>query len=213
MIGVLLDEAYERRSNPQNDFISRIVNAEVFDRPMTDDEIGNWMQGAALAGHETTMNASSNLVLDLATDPELQQRVRNDRSLIAHVVEESLRLRPPVQNFFRVTTKDVELHGTTIPAGARVMVIYAAANRDPVQFPEPAKLDPTRAFTKHLTFGWGIHRCAGAYLAQVELRVMADVLLDHPPFEIDGQVDFGHAAGGGTFMGLKALPIRFQTQP
>lgn len=209
MIEVLLVEADKRRAEPRDDFLSTIVRADVNGSPISRDELGNWLQGAALAGHETTMNAAGNLVLDLAVDADLQARVRADAGLIPELVEESLRLRPPVQNFARVLTQDTELHGRSLRKGDRIMVVYGAANRDPDRFPDPNRFDIDREFKHHLTFGWGIHRCAGAYLAQVELRILAQVMLDQPPFRLSGEPQFSHMAGGGTFMGPRSLPISF----
>jgi cytochrome P450 len=209
MIEVLLAEADKRRAEPRDDFLSTIVHADVNGRPIRRDELGNWLQGAALAGHETTMYAAGNLVLDLAVDADLQARVRADVGLIPELVEESLRMRPPVQNFARVLTRDTELHGRSLAEGDRIMVIYGAANRDPDRFPDPNRFDLDREFKNHLTFGWGIHRCAGAYLAQVELRVLAQIILEQPFFRLSGEPQFSHLAGGGTFMGLRSLPIVF----
>jgi DNA-binding Xre family transcriptional regulator len=102
MIEAMMAEVMQRRAEPRQDFVTRLVNATVMDRPISDDEIASFLLGAAITGHETTMNASTNPVYDLATDRELQDRARADRSLVPAIVEESL--RPPVQNFFRVTT-------------------------------------------------------------------------------------------------------------
>jgi len=209
MIEVLLGEADKRRDEPRDDFLTTIVHADINGRPITREELGNWLQGAALAGHETTMDAAGHLILDLAVDEELQARVRASPGLIPDLVEESLRLRPPVQNFARVLTRDATLHGQSLKQGERIMVVYGAANRDPKYFPNPNELDVDRKFKNHLTFGWGIHRCAGAYLAQIELRILAQAMLDQPRFALGGAPQFSHMAGGGTFMGLRNLPIVF----
>lgn len=209
MIEGLLAEADRRRAEPRDDFLTTIVHADVNGRPITEDELGNWLQGAALAGHETTMYAAGNLILDLAVHPKLQARVRADTGLVPELVEESLRLRPPVQNFARVLTRDTEFQGRSLKERDRIMVSYGAANRDPERFTDPNELDVDRKFKNHLTFGWGIHRCAGAYLAQVELRILAQVILEQPPFRLGGEPQFSHMAGGGTFMGLRSLPIVF----
>lgn len=210
MIEMLLDEAQKRKAEPRDDFLTTIANAEIDGRPITDEELGNWLQGASLAGHETTMNASGNMMLDLARDHELQERLRADRALIPEAVEESLRLRAPVQNFARKVTRDVEFKGKQFRTGDWVMVIYGAANRDPERFPEPNTHDVDREFKNHLTFGWGIHRCAGAHLAQVELRILTETMLDQPAFRLAGEPQFTHMAGGGTFMGLRSLPLTFE---
>ncbi len=209
MAGLLMGEAMKRLAEPRDDFLTHLVQAEIEGRPIAPDEVVNFLLGASIAGHETTMNAAGNLCYELAIDAALQERVRADRSLIAALVEETLRLRAPVQNFFRVVTRERELHGHTLRAGDRIMLVYGAGNLDPEAFPEPHTLRLDRGANRHLSFGWGIHRCAGAHLAQVELRCITDRLLDAAPFELAGEVQFGHMMSGGTFVGIRSLPIRF----
>jgi cytochrome P450 len=209
MAHLLMDEAMQRLAEPRDDFLTRLVAAEIDGRPIAPDEVVNFLLGAAIAGHETTMNAAGTLCYEVALDQALQARVRADRSLVPALIEETLRLRAPVQNFFRLVTRDHELHGHTLHAGDRIMLVFGAANHDPEVFPDPHSLSLDRENNRHLSFGWGIHRCAGANLAQVELRLIADRLLDAQPFELAGAAEFGHMANGGTFVGLRSLPIRF----
>jgi cytochrome P450 len=205
---VLLAEVDSRRGEDSADFMTTLANAEVFDRPITDEEVGNILVSVIIAGHETTMNASANLMLELAKDPALQARLRDEPEHVPQVVEESLRHRAPVHLFFRTLTQDVTLHGTKMKAGDKVAVLYASANRDPERFPEPDKFDVDREDVGHVTFGWGIHRCVGAPLAQAELRMLVLELLRHGEFELAGEV--GPAVlEGGHHMGFKSLPIRF----
>jgi cytochrome P450 len=208
MAEILMGEAMSRLAEPQDDFLTALVQTQIDGRPIEPGEVVSFLLGAAIAGHETTMNAAGNLCYELAIDVELQARVRDDRSLIPPLVEETLRLRAPVQNFFRIVTRDHELHGEKLRAGDRVMLIYGAANHDPSAFPNPNRLSLDRGANRHLSFGWGIHRCAGAHLAQVELRHLTEQLLDAAPFELDGDVVFGHMESGGTFLGMRSLPIR-----
>lgn len=140
--------------------------AEIDGRSIAPDEVVNFLLGAAIAGHETTMNAAGTLCYELARDQAIQERVRADRSLVPALVEETLRLRAPVQNFFRVVTRDHEFHGHTLRAGDRIMLVFGAANHDPEVFPDPHSLSLDRENNRHLSFGWGIHRCVGANLAQ-----------------------------------------------
>ena len=208
MAEILMGEAMSRPAEPQDDFLTALVQTQIDGRPIEPGEVVSFLLGAAIAGHETTMNAAGNLCYELAIDVELQARVRDDRSLIPPLVEETLRLRAPVQNFFRIVTRDHELHGEKLRAGDKVMLIYGAANHDPSAFPNPNRLSLDRGANRHLSFGWGIHRCAGAHLAQVELRHLTEQLLDAAPFELDGDVVFGHMESGGTFLGMRSLPIR-----
>ena len=206
---LMMGEAMRRLAEPQDDFLTALVQTQVNGQPIEPFDVVSFLLGAAIAGHETTMNGAGNLCYELAIDGNLQERVRADRTLVPALIEETLRLRAPVQNFFRVVTRDHDLHGQTLRAGDRVMLVYGAANHDPVAFPEPDHLSLDRGANRHLSFGWGIHRCPGAHLAQVELRHLAERLLDGPPFELAGDVVFGHMESGGTFLGIRSLPIRF----
>ncbi len=186
LITMLLSEVQDRRANPREDFLTTLGRAQVDGRAVTDEEIGNLLFGAVVAGHETTMNASTNLMLELARDPALQQRLREQPELIPEVVEECLRHRAPIHVFFRTVTRDTELGGRSLQAGDKVGVLYAAANRDPARFSEPDCFQPDRKDNAHLSFGWGIHRCVGSFLAQTELRLLTDALLRHGTLELDG---------------------------
>ena len=103
--------------------------------------------------------------------------MRNDPALIPRAIDETLRLESPVRAFTRVAVEDYEVDGTVIPAGDRVLVMYAAANRDERRYPDPDRFDVTRDAKDHVGFGHGVHRCAGSYLAELEmeslLRAMA----------------------------------------
>ena len=166
---LMMGEAMDRLADPRDDFLTALVQTQIDGRPIDPFEVVSFLLGAAIAGHETTMNAAGNVCYELATDQDLQARVRADRSLIPALVEESLRLRAPVQNFFRVVTRDHELHGQPLRTGERVMLIYGAANHDADAFADPDQLSLERGANRHLSFGWGVHRCPGAHLAQVEL--------------------------------------------
>ena len=209
MARLMMGEAMQRLDDPQDDFLTTLVQVQIAGRAIAPFEVASFLVGAAIAGHETTMNGAGNLCYELASDQALQSRVREDRSLIMALIHETLRLRAPVQNFFRTVTTEHELHGQTLRAGDRLMLIYGAANHDPAVFPDPTCLSLDRDANRHLSFGWGIHRCPGAYLAQVELRHIAEQMLDGPPFELAGDVMFGHMESGGTFLGIRSLPIRF----
>ena len=208
---LMMGEAMRRLAEPSDDFLTSLVQTQIDGRPIDPFEVVSFLLGAAIAGHETTMNGAGNLCYELAIDGDLQERVRADRTLVPAVIDETLRLRAPVQNFFRIVTRDHDLHGQTLRVGDRVMLVYGAANHDPTAFADPDRLSLDRGANRHLSFGWGIHRCPGAYLAQVELRHLTDQLLDGPPFELGGDVVFGHMESGGTFLGIRSLPIRFRT--
>ena len=205
---VLLKEVADRRGEESDDFMTTLANAEVFDRPITDEEVGNILVSVIIAGHETTMNASANLMLELAKDRDLQADLRANPDRIPHVIEESLRHRAPVHLFFRTLTRDIAVHGVEMKAGDKVAVLYASANRDAERFEDPDAFKPEREDVGHVSFGWGIHRCVGAPLAQAELRMLAGELLAQGDFELAGPV--GPAVlEGGHHMGFKSLPLRF----
>jgi cytochrome P450 len=134
-----------------------------------------------IGGHETTTNLLALMVFRLAERPELLEQVRADRRLIPAFVEESLRYDSPTQGMFRTTTRETEVGGVKIPAGAKVQLLYASANRDEDLWadPETFRLDRNdRDLRRHLGFGRGVHLCIGAPLARMEAAVMLSELLD-----------------------------------
>lgn len=124
-----------------------------------------------IAGNETTTNLIGNSVLALLDHPETLARVEKDPSLIPQVAEETVRYDGPVQGIFRQATQDVELSGATIPTGSLVFPLFASADRDERQFPDPDRFDITRNTNEHIAFGFGIHFCLGAPLARLEAKV------------------------------------------
>jgi cytochrome P450 len=173
----LLDLVAERRARPQEDLLSALAAAEVEGTTLTDDEIAALGGVLLSAGNVTTTRLLGSLFHLLASSTDLMQRLRDDRASIAPVVEEVLRLESPVQFPARVTTRDVELSGTTIPAGHFVMVGLGSANHDGVYSPDPDCLRPG-ARPPHLAFGYGIHFCAGAALAREEAAITLHEILD-----------------------------------
>jgi cytochrome P450 len=134
-----------------------------------------------VGGHETTTNLLALMVYRLAQDPALLEKVRADRSLIEAMVEESLRFDSPTQGMFRTSTRDTEIDGVEIPAGSKVELLYASANRDEEIWEDPDvfRIDRNaRDLRRHMSFGRGIHLCIGAPLARMEAAVMLSELLD-----------------------------------
>jgi len=173
----LLDE---RRRDPRDDIISDVANAEVDGQPLSSAEALSMLSQFLVAGNETTTKLLTNLAYHLATQPELQEQVRNDRSLVDNLVEEALRFEAPVQGLFRVATVDTNFHGTDVAAGDFVWIVYAAANRDPQVFGCPHEIDVARPnASEHLAFGHGEHFCIGARLARLEARVAVNAMLDN----------------------------------
>lgn len=177
----IAEHVERRRARPQDDLLSKLVEAEVDGERLTDAEVVNFGFVLLLTGHITTTMLLGNAVLCLDTFPEWRDRARADRSTIPAVIEESLRLLPPFAAVSRLTNEEVELGGQVIPANELLMVWIAAANRDENAFPRPDIFDPTRDPNNHLSFGRGVHFCMGAPLARLEGRIALNILLDRFP--------------------------------
>lgn len=188
--------------------IVELAATEIDGRQLHRDELQRMLTTFAVAGHETTLHAVGNLFYDLATNPGVQAQVREDPTVIPAVVEESLRLRAPGHGFGRSVTTATELGGVPIPAGDKVLLNFAAANRDPRRYERPQEFVPGRAERGHLAFGWGIHQCAGAPLARMEMQTLLEVLLELPEFRLDGEAVFS-GLEGGHHMGPRRLPVKF----
>jgi cytochrome P450 len=132
--------------------------------------------------------------------------VREDRSLLPKVIDETLRYEPTGHAVARYVMEDTELHGTTIPAGSAALLLVAAANRDPRRYADPDAFDIHREDIQHLTFGFGLHYCLGASLARLEGRVALDELLDRfPEWEVD--MAGAELAPTSTVRGWQRMPI------
>jgi cytochrome P450 len=121
---------------------------------------------------DTTILGTGHLLFQLARHPEQWELVRARPDLIPRAIEETLRFEAPVRAFTRVAVEDYGVDGTTIPAGDRVLVMFASANRDERRYADPDRFDVTRDARDHVGFGHGVHRCAGAYLAQLEMQCL-----------------------------------------
>ena len=176
----MLEAVLRRYKKPTTDFLSELLHAQIA-RDGTLDINFQVAQGVnlVLAGSETTAHVLVNTLSLLCRQPGLERRVREDRTLLRPLIEESMRLETPIQWNMRRCMVDTKLSGVTIPAGALVSVVWAAANRDPAKFEHPDTLDierPNLAKTQ-LGFGRGIHLCAGAPLARLEIAIAFDRLL------------------------------------
>ena len=130
-----------------------------------------------LGGVESTAGLTGNLFKLLAENPEQRALLQRDPALIPAAIEEALRFITPLQLAARTTSREVTLHGVTIPAGGRVVLLTGAANRDERQFPDPDRFDITRGRSRHLGFGEGVHGCLGAPLARLEARIALEEAL------------------------------------
>lgn len=175
---VLLDE---RRAAPTDDLMSALLAAEVDGGRLSTDEVLGFCMLLVLAGNDTTSSAIGNGIVLFADHPEQRARLTADPSLWSNAVEEILRIESPAQALPRTATVDVHLHGVTIAAGTRVMLVWGAANHDEREFPSPERFDVGRTIRRHLAFGHGIHHCLGAGLARVEARVGLQTFLERFP--------------------------------
>jgi cytochrome P450 len=168
------------RDDPQDDMLGVLLTAKLGgERPLNAAEMASILSQFMLAGNETSTAAITATWQYLIDQPEVLEAVRRDRSLIPGVMEEIFRLESPVQNIFRLTTREVEVGGVTIPAQTKVGVMFGSANRDPEAFPEPERVNPLRENVReHLAFGQGNHYCIGAGLARAEGAAALDILLD-----------------------------------
>jgi cytochrome P450 len=157
------------RDDPDEGVIlSRLVHAPADDR-MSDDDIATSAVLIFLAGHETTVNLITNGMLTLLRNPQVLARLRADGDLAIPLVEELLRFEPPIHYLpNRNALTDIEIAGTTIPKGSRIVLLLAAASRDPALFDDPERFDPDRRDLQHFGFGGGVHYCFGAPLARLE---------------------------------------------
>ncbi len=173
-----IEQASDRKTNPRDDYLTELVNAEIDGRPISDLELSSVIAAILIAGIETTISGLGSLLYEVLADPSTQQRLRENPQLIPGAVEEALRLHPPVWGLYRRATCPVTMHGVDIKQDDTVMVNWAAANWDPATFEDPSAFRVDRKPNPHLTFGRGIHTCPGAHTARMEMRVGLTVLLN-----------------------------------
>ena len=178
-------ELEKRRENPQDDLLTNLLNAEidgddpevVDKRPLDMPEMLSMVQQLLVAGNETTTKLLTETMRMLGEHPEQWKQLQDDPSRAPAIVEEALRLSTPTQGMFRIATKDHELDGVHIPKGARLVIVYASANRDEELFDAPDDFNPDRDNLRdHLAFGKGIHFCLGAALSRLEGKVALEEL-------------------------------------
>jgi cytochrome P450 len=158
----------ERRSRPGDDFISGLIAVEESGDQLSQDEIISTCTLLLIAGHETTVNLIGNAILAMLRNPIQWAALGADAGRAPAIVEETLRYDPPVQMIGRIAADDMTIAGIEVPAGDVMMLLLAAAQRDPAEFDRPDAFDPDRGALRHLGFGRGAHYCLGAPLARLE---------------------------------------------
>jgi len=195
--GSIFDDYIDwRTDNPSDDLMTMLINAEFEDedgvtRTLTRQEVLTYTSVLAGAGNETTGRLIGWLAKVLAEHPDQRRQVHEDRSLIPSVIDETLRFEPTGHAVARYVMEDVAYHGTTIPAGSALLLLVAAANRDPRRYEHPDRFDIHRPDIQHLTFGYGLHYCLGANLARLEGQVALDEFLTRFP---EWQLDYDEMA-------------------
>jgi cytochrome P450 len=199
----------ERRTTPGDDLISDLVGLDVDGVHLTDEEICSFLRLLLPAGVETTYRATGSLLLGLLTERTQFDALFADRSLYPQAFEEALRWEPPVTVILRRATRDTELAGVAIEAGADVGLLLGAANRDERKYDDPDRFDLFRQGRQHLGFGFGVHVCLGMHLARMESRVAVGTLFDRlGPFELDPAEPVPHIEGLA-FRSPLSLPVIF----
>ena len=171
----------QRRKHPKDDLISSLLAAEEDSDKLSEEELLATCVTLLSGGHETTTNLIGNGMLALLRNPEELQKLSAHPSLIVNATEELLRYDSPVQRAERVAIEEFEIDGKAIEKGQRVFLMLGAANRDPLQFPAPDRLDIARKPNRHIAFGLGIHFCVGAPLTRLEGQIAIDTLLRRLP--------------------------------
>lgn len=194
----------ERRKAPKEDLFSRLLEPRDGET-LTEPEVFWFFLLLLVAGNETTTNLLGNMVVALLDHPEEWERLREQPELIPSAVEEALRYGSPIQGFFRTATRTLDYGGAEIPDRARVLLLFAAANRDPAHYEAPDRFDVARNPIDHVAFGSGIHSCLGGALARLETAVVLEQLVSRVR-RIEQAGEVVHTANP-TLRGAASLPV------
>lgn len=178
----LVSEVEQRRAAPRDDLLSAIATMTSEEAPVSDAIRYGMAQLILVAGHDTTVAGIGSLLRHLMENPELRTRARQDSTVLARVIEESLRFESPVFGLARTVSCPVTVQDRDLAPGDKVLLMFGSANHDPRRFPDPEVFDADRDDRPpHIAFGFGRHRCIGEHLARIELRIVTEELLRRVP--------------------------------
>jgi cytochrome P450 len=192
-----------------DDLFSDILRGTLNGQPLDDTQIAMYAFLMMLGGMDTTSGFTGNVLLRLCADDELRKRLIDEPALIKNGTDELLRLYTPSLGLARTVSRDTEFHGQSLCAGDRAILMWAAANRDPVMFEDPETLDLFRPNAKkQMAFGVGIHRCLGSHYAKMMFQVMlGQIIARLPDFELAGDPERFEDAG--EVYAVSKLPVKF----
>jgi cytochrome P450 len=203
--GYFRDLIEERRSRPGDDFISGLIAVEESGDQLTEDEIISTCNLLLIAGHETTVNLIANAILAMLRNPVQWTALGADAGRAPAIVEETLRYDPPVQLVGRTAADDMTIGRIEVPADDVMVLLLAAAQRDPAEFDRPDTFDPDRGMLRHLGFGRGAHYCLGAPLARLEAGMaLSAVTARFPDARLDSEPQYKTNV---TLRGLSELTV------
>jgi cytochrome P450 len=192
--------------NPKDDLIGFLLNAKIYDQPLSPEHVVGTIILLMVAGIDTTWSSIGSSIWHLAQHPSDLQRMVNEPELLPTAIEELLRMYAPV-TMARIVSQDAEIGGCPVKRGDSVLLPFPAANRDPEVFPNADKVIIDREENRHVAFGLGIHRCLGSNLARLELRVAVEVFIQRfPKFELANPSAVTWSLG--QVRGPRKLPVR-----
>ena len=213
--GAILELMEERRaSGLRDDIVSQLLRSTIDGEPLDDDAIANYMMLLLFGGLDTTASALGHALVRMHRQPELRRQLLDRPELVRAAIEEFLRVDSPVQALGRTLSTDCEMAGLELKAGDRALLCWAAANRDPAEFPNPETVDFERAVNRHLTFGVGLHRCLGSNYGRTMFRIMLEAVLARiPDYQLTSDPDEHHFEDIAAVWGHTHLFARFTPGP